>query len=402
MVNILVEEVDMKPNVFDLIKHDRCCGCLACKESCPVGAINKEQDKYGFLYPTIDKPKCLHCGKCVAACPALEEHIFNYPIKTYAAINKTGEVVYNSSSGGIFTPLAEYIIECGGIVCGATMDDQFNVYHIFVEDTSSLHLLQKSKYVQSNIEGVFSQIKDELEIKKVLFSGTPCQVAALRTFLGKDYDNLLTVDVVCHGVPNNELFKDYISFLKSADNSISSYEFRAKKQVQNGMNWYSAIHYSDGSRKVFNWPTDSYNYYYMNCKTYRESCYDCQFARIERPSDLTLCDYWGWEKHHKGAFPRNSSVSGIILNSEKGLNLFNLIASKLSYVESDYQSIVAHNQSLMKTAAKPNDREDLLNLWRKMGYENLDKKFRTDNRKHILKYKLIDMIPEKIKSEVMR
>lgn len=392
----------MKQNVIDLLKHDRCCGCLACKESCPVGAINKEQDKYGFIYPMIEVATCIHCGRCVAACPALSETTLNHPIKAYAALNTTDEVIFKSSSGGIFTPLAEYILESGGIVCGATMDDQYDVYHTFAKDIGSLYMLQKSKYVQSNMEGVFSQIKDELDDKLVLFSGTPCQVSALMAFLGKEYDNLFTVDVVCHGVPNNDLFKDYMSFLKFKDSTIIGYEFRAKKQVRNGMNWYSAILFNDGRRKVINWPTDSYNYYYMKCNTYRESCYGCQFARVDRASDITLCDYWGWEEFHKGTFPTNSSVSGVIINSEKGLNLFRFIESQLLYIESSYDSIVAHNQSLTQTAAKPIDREEILTLWKSKGYDCLDNKFHTDNRKIILKYKLIDLIPEKLKTAVKR
>lgn len=392
----------MRSNVLDLIKHDKCCGCMACKELCPLGAIAEGRDKFGFIYPVITNSKCVKCGKCVSACPILTEKYTYHPSRAYAAINKTDDIILKSSSGGIFTALAEYILENGGVVCGATMDDQYSVHHILVSDIDDIHLLQKSKYVQSNLNDTFSQIRSELENKKVLFSGTPCQVAALKSFLGKQYDNLFAVDVVCHGVPNNELFKDYIKFLKSKSKRIDGYEFRAKKQVLNGMNWYSSIHFSDGRRKVFNWPTDSYNYYYMKSKTLRESCYVCGFARPERASDITLCDYWGWEEFHKGEFPKNTSVSGIIINSENGYKLISSIASKLIYVESSYQNISTHNQSLTRTSSKPNDREKLLTIWMTEGYERLDRKFYTDNRSFIIKYKLIDMIPERIKSVVKR
>ena len=387
----------MSNSVIDRVNHEKCCGCLACMDACPTGAITVGKDEFGFRYPTIDNGKCIACGKCAASCPTLHAPAANTPVSAWAAVHKNDGVVFESSSGGIFTALAEEVLDQGGVVCGAAMDSEYNVRHVIVFDRGELPALRKSKYVQSDLKGIFSEIKKLLRTRLVLFSGTPCQVAALKAFLGGDDEKLLTVDVVCHGVPNNDLFHDYIRFLEASGKKLTEYEFRAKRQARNGMNWYSALHLEGGRRKVFNWPTDSYNFFYMKRKIYRDSCYECDFARQERASDMTLCDYWGWEEFHRTQFPKNSSVSGVILNSEKGNAIFKRIAPKLLSFETSYQNISLHNKSLSGTAAKPTDRDDLLREWKEKGYQALDAQFRSANRVQILKYKLIDMIQEKLK-----
>lgn len=386
---------------FDI---NKCCGCSSCVAACPKTALRLGKDEYGFLKPVIDTDKCINCGLCVESCPYHGEVSYNNPLYSYAAISKDRSVVKTSSSGGIFYQLAKSVISNGGVVCGATMDSSFQIRHIIISKEEEIRLLQKSKYVQSNLGNSFVEIKKYLRNnKKVLFSGTPCQVTALKTFLRKeDCSNLLLVDIVCHGVPSQVLFDDYLECLQKRVGKIEKYEFRSKKSDRNGMNWFFSYKPINKRLKIKNWPEDSYNYFYMMGMVYRDSCYSCKFAKAQRVSDITLCDYWSWDNYHEKDFQSSSSVSGMILNTEKGQMMMDNCFDELKLVETKYDDIVRHNKCLNSPTEKNVGRDKLLNDWIANGYESLDKTFRRKHFKSIIKYSILRHLPESLRWKLTR
>lgn len=392
----------------DVFENERCCGCGSCVNSCPVKAISFGKDAFGFVIPIIDEKKCKSCGLCVRNCPYNTNNSEKKDSETFkpiafAGVNKDLDVVAGSSSGGIFYSLAKAVLEDGGVVFGACMDDHFVVRHVAIDSIKNLYLIQRSKYIQSFMGNVYSQVKETLlKNKRVLFSGTPCQAAGLKSFLHfKDYENLLIVEVVCHGTPNQDLFDDYRSYLESCFGKLKSYTFRYKEKKENGMKWFSSFETSQ-KRFIFNWPEDSYNYYYMQSLTYRESCYECKFAKKERNADLTLCDYWHWEGLHKEDFSKKDSVSGIVVNTIKGKRAIKEISSNLKLVESSFEYLSSHNSCLIEPCGKKTDRIYILNKWKNEGYAALDAEFKRKYKKQILKYRLMRYIPDAIFSFLYR
>ena len=210
-------------------KTDECVGCGACENVCPVKAISMQENEEGFLYPVVDSDLCVSCNKCNHVCPVQKNEKKAVVSKAYAAWNKDDAILRGSSSGGVFSILAQYVLRKGGVVCGAAFDEGNVVKHILVENAADLEKLRGSKYVQSEIGHIFVQIKDLLKSgRQVLFSGTPCQVAGLNSYLEKDFDNLLTVDVACHGVPSPKVWQKYIFELGK---DVSQFNFRDKRAV---------------------------------------------------------------------------------------------------------------------------------------------------------------------------
>lgn len=388
----------MRQNVLDNFTIEDCCGCMSCMNACPTNAIAEDKDKFGFIIPSIDNNKCIHCGKCVQVCPYQTgiDVVKHKPQGAYAAINKSDDTVMRSSSGGIFTALAKRIINEGGIVFGAAMDKNFKVAHSEARDMESLLNLQKSKYVQSNLHNTFSKIKRYIdEGRKVLFTGTPCQVSALCCFYGNNVpNNLILVDIICHGVPNQDFFDDYLDTLQSKYDNIEVYTFRAKKKVRNGMNCFFSFKIKGKKPIIRNWPEDSFNFMYMKGMIYRDSCYSCKFASEERASDLTLCDYWGWDLHHQKDFPSSSSISGVVVNSSKGNELLLSVTSDINIKETDYANLASHNKCLLEGTPMNPERGKILTKWKNEGYKAIDDEFCTTHKKQILRYKLMGIIPE--------
>ena len=392
----------MSNNVLNAFDSTNCSGCMACVNACPVEALYCNKGDYGFIIPGIRTEKCTNCGKCLTVCPYHAKIVKHEPLQAYAALNKRNQTVMNSSSGGVFSALAETILAKGGYVFGAAMDDKFRVHHIEIHVESELYRLQKSKYVQSDMAYTYRCVKERLNAgAPVLFTGTPCQVAGLRGYLGDvEYDSLFCADVVCHGVPSQEFFHDYLTCLQKRYGTIRQYTFRAKKAARNGMNWFFS--FQTKKTRIKNWPEDSYNYLYMKALIYRESCYTCPFATRERASDLTMCDYWGWERYHSADFKSSSTVSGCIINTDKGRCLFDESKHSLTYVTTEYQNITKHNKCLVSATARSSKREEMLKNWEHDGYESIDKAFEMVHRKQILKYRLMRYIPERMRQMVIR
>lgn len=386
-------------NILKFLPLDNCCGCGVCINVCPTQALSFSQDDYGFVRPQIDNTKCIECGKCIRTCPQYNEIELSKPNQVFAALNNDDSVVIKSSSGGIFFALAESVISDGGSVFGATLDDQFKVKHICVERVGDLPKLQKSKYVQSYMGDCYKQALQKLkEGKKVLFSGTPCQVAAMKSLAnGKYADILFLVDVVCHGIPSQTFWNDYVATLSKKFGSLKEYVFCYKRKIRNGMNKYVSYTTKGCKKAVKNWPQDSYNCFFMESINYQESCYSCRFAKPERVSDLTLCDYWSWDKYHKNDFPTCSTVSGICVNTDAGKKILDKLADKLILVESSFDDLAAHNGCLLCPTPKPIDHESFLQEWKSKGFEFVEKRFEKKNRMRILKSRLQMYVPEGFK-----
>lgn len=386
-----------KNNVLAHVSNDICCGCGACVNICPTKAIKYNESRFGFIFPRINDSECVSCGKCTKVCP-VENINVHKAVVAYAAMNRNSEILKNSSSGGIFSQLAIGVLEQGGYIYGSTMDDELQVRHICIDSWNDLKQITKSKYVQSFLGNTFCDVQSKLEAgSKVLFCGTPCQVAALNNFVEERLkENLLTVDIVCHGVPSQKFFDSYIGLLqKKKHRKISEYIFRYKRSSFDGMNWYSSYKFENENRIIINWPEDSYNYYYMKGVTYRESCYQCKYAQQNRPGDISLCDYWGFEKKHK-EFTNCDSVSGIIVNTLKGEKILGVASPYLKIYETDIQHLIDNNGCLKAPTRYDSLDEDILEQWVKAGYEYIDRRFNVLYRKQRIKYKIMRHIPKKV------
>ncbi|WP_195454815.1 Coenzyme F420 hydrogenase/dehydrogenase, beta subunit C-terminal domain [Turicibacter sanguinis] len=385
-----------------------CCNCSSCENICPKNAISTLEDDFGFRYPKINYDKCISCGLCnkVCAFQFIEER--NTPKETYVAVNKNKEILRKSASGGAFTALAEYCIDNDGIVYGATLDEQLNPIHISINNKNDLYKLQGSKYVQSELNDSFKKIKLNLKQgKKVLFSGVPCQVAGLKAFLMKDYDNLLTVDIICHGVPNARFFKDYISFNEFMLNGeIIDFKFRDKdiSWEKNG----SMLIKKDGKitkRKIFA-SESSYYYFFNNSDNFRESCYNCKYTCENRPGDITLGDYWGIENAHptllkQGTINDKDGISLVITNTIKGNDIIEKCQNIVKY-DSDFSKARQKNGQLNHPSKKGNLREKLLIEYKEKGYSGVQNLYKNEIGIKRYKSRIKVLLPNKFKRKLKR
>ena len=384
-------------NIQSVIDIDQCTGCCACISVCPVTAISISKDDYGFTIPQIDTEKCTRCGKCRATCPSLEVQICE-PIDCYSGISKNDELLLMSSSGAIFPVIARMILKEGGVIYGATMTSDFKVKHIRVTDSDNLPLILGSKYIQSYMGNTYDSIISDLKNgKTVLFSGTPCMISAARNYCGYiRKGKLILIDVVCHGVPSQDFFDSYLAYLSERIGEIDSYQFRAKRYEKNGMNWFFSYRKKPEKRsRIYNWPEDPFNYLYMMSDIYRESCYSCKYACSKRPGDITLCDFWGWDKYHN-EFPLGSTVSGILINTEIGKEVFDIIKNSIIFVKTDYSNIRDNNGCLKKPSNRPPSQNYILAEWKNEGFAAVARKYGQKNRKALFKAKLVRLLPASI------
>ncbi|MCQ2211396.1 MAG: Coenzyme F420 hydrogenase/dehydrogenase, beta subunit C-terminal domain [Paludibacteraceae bacterium] len=392
----------MKNTVSDVVANDECCGCGACVNICPTGAIEYTEDKYGFITPTINQGICVLCGQCLEVCTS--RHFKQQkPLEAYAAMARDTKDRLAGSSGGIFGVLTKKILEEGGVVYGAKMDEEFQVYHVAVTEFDSRDCILGSKYVQSHMGEVYKDIVCKLKAgKKVLFSGTPCQVAAVKRFIPSQYQKqLLLVDVVCHGVPSQKFFDSYIANLSRQEGIVEKYRFRAKEDVNNGMNWFFSYKVKGEKNKVRNWPEDTFNFLYMKSYIYRKSCYNCKFASVNRCSDITLCDYWGWNRYHS-CFDVGSTVSGVLINTEKGEGLFESIDDQIEKDKTNIENIKRHNGCLSKPSEYNPIRETILEMWQTKGFSYIEKQFLKHNKWKRLKSRIYRNVPINVRNKLVQ
>ena len=309
-----------------LTKKADCCGCGACAQSCPKNCISMEPDSEGFLYPKVDETQCVNCGLCEKVCPILlKQKPDPIKVEAYAAYTSNSELREKSSSGGIFSLLAQEILNRGGTVAGAAFAADFSVRHILVENDAELDRLRGSTYVQSRMEDTYVQIRDLLKQgRPVLFTGVACQIAGLKAFLGREYENLYTVDVLCHGVPSPKVWAHYRrEQAQIHGTTLEEVSFRDKRK---GWRHYSmALNFAEGVEYCRPGAEDTYLRVFLRDLCLRPSCHSCRFKDFPRLSDLTIGDAWGIERHMPD-LDDDHGTSVVLVNSEKGMGLWNAVA----------------------------------------------------------------------------
>lgn len=374
-----------------------CCGCSACEQICGHGALKMETDEDGFIFPVKSFDKCTNCGLCERVCPYnnLAKKQEDSP-KVYAAYSKSETERKESSSGALFFVIAKYVISQGGIVYGAILDDKLQVYHLAAETLDQLQSLRGSKYVQSKLNDTYREIRGHLKSGRlVYFTGVGCQVAGLKSFLMKDYPNLLTSDLVCHGTPNQKLFDEHIAYLENKYNGkVINYQFRDNASW-GGCESVTILRDSK-NYKTYRLPSYSlspYLYSFMNAMTFRLSCYECPFASIPRQGDITLADFWGANKYISN-IETSHGVSLVLINSQKGWDILERIASDLILVESNVNMASKENHNLVHHTKMPEIRGHIFDDIRKYGYSRIATTvFRPANYKKLkMFYKIIDLV----------
>ena len=359
--------------MIQILDKSQCCGCTACVSICPKQCITMREDEEGFLYPVVDSSHCIDCNLCKKVCPELYPKEMREPLHVYAAKHKNEQVRLASSSGGIFTLLAEKIIDEGGVVFGVRFNNNWDVVHDYTETMEGLAVFRGSKYVQSYMGDCYLKAKSFLEQgRKVMFTGTPCQIAGLKNFLRKDYDNLLTVDVVCHGVPSPKVWQVYLDEIarKGGKNSVLSHPIVEKTEINHidfrsksiGWKKYSfALTLSkataDGEKNTVLLSSIFTENPYMNAflsnLSLRPSCYDCPAKAGKSGSDITIADFWGIEDVLP-EFDDDKGISLVLSYSEKGGRW--LAGLDCECIEVDYRSAQRMNPLISTSVSKPINR----------------------------------------------
>ena len=342
-------------------EREKCTGCGMCVDLCGKNAITMIKDSHGFYYPNIDSERCISCGLCQKKCPV--NNCFDQastPQMVYAAWHKNKDIRKRSTSGGVFTALAEQVINNGGVVAGVKWNDDFQAVHFIAENMKDLSLFNGSKYVQSHADSVYLKVRAALSDNKiVLFSGTPCQNNALKLFLGRDYPNLYMIDLVCHGVPSEEVLSRYLAERTNNIDSIKHISFRAKKPF---WDWgYVSIDFDNQQAYSALTNEDSYFAIFNIGYSLRESCHKCRYCNMNRYGDITLADFWGYRANSFKTRDYLKGTSLVMINSRKGETLFRKVQNTLVWSESTKEEALRGQQALKKPFPPPE--EEVRNFW---------------------------------------
>lgn len=314
----------------EVLERRDCCGCHSCESVCPFGAITMEPDEEGFLYPVINKEKCTNCGLCQKSCPALQLQYNNDKNPDCYAVMASDEIRDVSSSGGMFSLVALPVLEEGGVVCGAAYGEDFRVQHIMIDNKEDMYKLRGSKYVQSANDLIYKEIKAQLATgRKVLYSGCPCQVSGLYAYLKEDPENLITVDLICHGVPSPKTFKKYIEQCY-ADKEIESISFRDKKVY--GWSTEMNVYFKDGTEHHERCSKDPYYRAFLPCLGMRPCCTVCKYTTLPRQADISVGDFWGIG-NYRPDLRDTKGTSLVLVNSEKGRKIFEQVKGDMKKVD---------------------------------------------------------------------
>lgn len=343
--------------INDLDKQ-MCCGCSSCVQRCPMHCIKMTEDNEGFLYPQIEKEVCINCGLCEKVCPFITPYSSEMPKKVLGVINKKEDIRLKSSSGGVFTLIAEPIIKAEGIVFGARFDEEWQVVMDYTETMEGLSAFRGSKYVQARINNSYQQCKKFLKQgRKVLYTGSPCQVAGLNHYLGKKYENLITCDFICHGVPSPKVWKLYLhTIVSSGVKAIHDIQFRNKR---NGWKQFNFQLKYDNNKKYINmYSCHKKNHFmraFLSNMILRPSCYTCKAKQGSSKSDITIGDFWGINTLVP-EMDDDKGTSLVMINTEKGEMALEL--GSTAFVESIYNLVCHYNEGLNPTAKPHPKRRD--------------------------------------------
>lgn len=369
-----------------------CCGCRACEQICPVECISFSKDDEGFLVPTINENQCIGCKACSKVCPIENPLEGGLPIDIYATASADVLTKKQSSSGGLFYLLAKQIIEEGGIVVGAELNLKGReLHHSIVDNLKDLIKLLGSKYIASDTKNTFSEIKRILlEGRKVLYVGTPCQIAGLRKYIKKDCPNLYTCDLLCHGVPSQYVFEQYINYLeKKHDGVVVKWNFRDKEKY----GWSITLRYDierKGKVKSYYTPAGLSPYFYgfLRGKFLRESCYQCPYTKLQRIGDLTLADFWG-VKELQLEEDLSKGCSCVLVNTKRGKELFESINHSLQFRKQvTYEQAYHQNINFKEPCKRPQERDSAIRDIKRTSFEYVAKRYCKNPRGTRIRIKL--------------
>lgn len=374
-------------NVIDNAQ-ETCIGCNACVQVCPNSCIKMELNFEGFWYPVINEALCNDCQICKNVCPTAEG-TFAPEMKTpnvYGAWNLDDGIRANSTSGGVFSALANLVIQKGGVVFGAAFNQEMQVNHVMVDNIEDLIYLQGSKYVQSKIENTYIMAKKQLKSgRQVLFTGTPCQIAGLYSFLRTDYDNLITCDLVCHGVNSPKIFAEYINGLEKKNKAkVISYKFRDKSR--GWKNSTLAIEFSNSFKYYVDIMKDSFGYGFLKNVCLRPSCHNCKFSKIPRIADITIADFWGVANYYPD-LDDDKGTSLVMINSNKGKKVFDLCSDMLFIKEVELEKAIEYNNNAIGSEKPSPKREQFFLDYSNKGYKYVAKRYLTTEPSRVRKFK---------------
>lgn len=371
-----------------IINKEDCCGCSACVSICPKTTINFIQDSEGFNYPHVDVDKCVECGLCEKTCPIIQRKSIDKtvanPLQYKAVRIKDKKILSESSSGGAFSILADIIFDLNGCVCGVEYSEEGLPHHIIIDSKTELYKLRGSKYVQSNILGIFPAIKQRLlKGQYVLFSGTSCQVDGLKKYLRKDYANLLTVDLVCHSIPSPLIYKEYLIYCsKKLKKEIVSIDMRYKKTYGWSHRFSYRYCFKDGKSVIDSPFVVNWGRLFFSEMINRPSCGDCQYANLNRVSDFTIADFWDDDKKRTDIYSKEGT-SLLLVNTEKGINA--LESCQNNFYSWNITKEEALQPCLCHTTKPSDKRDEFWDFYYKNGFENSYNRYFADTKYVILK-----------------
>lgn len=353
--------------MINITDKSKCCGCEACVQICPRNCISTYTDDEGFCYPKVDVNLCTGCGLCETVCPIINRYQPTEPLDCYAAKNSDEPVRMASSSGGIFTALAEKTIADGGVVFGARFNSEWRVVHDYTDSIEGLSLFRGSKYLQSSVGNCYRQAQQFLKQgRKVLFSGTPCQIAGLHHFLRHSYPNLFTVDIICHGTPSPKVWLDYLGEIRHPLHSIEGISFRDKHNGWEKYEFSVRQHNTIFSEPFYD---NVFMKGFLNNLYLRPSCYSCPAKAGRSHADITLGDFWGIKNFHP-QFDDDRGVSAVIINTMQGQMFYNSIQAEQIAVAVD--DIIQGNPSLATSVAVPRLRKKFWHKYHTQGFDAVD------------------------------
>ena len=380
------------------IDFEKCTGCGACVQRCPKQCISWTEREFGFRYPQINIDACVNCGLCEKVCPIDKELEAPAAQKAYAAVHRDSDVLAKSTSGGAFTAIADAIFAQGGIVYGAAMLEDMQVKHIRTSGKDEFAGLRSSKYLQSDTGTTYQMVEQDLKQgKTVLYSGTPCQIDGLKNFLGKDYENLYTVDIVCHGVGSQAYFDKYMDYARERYGKIKALRFRSKEYA----GWSCGggvvvVGTSNSEKKIPYSDFDNYYYsYFLSGDIYRKSCYSCKYANTNRVGDFTLGDYWGVEALNLPLQTENG-CSLLLVNNRHAMQLLDEIES-LDRVETTVEQAAHCNKQLNAPSKLMDSRQNRIGEYESMSGQQIQKEYLKNHRKTVVKGQLKALMPYKLK-----
>ena len=382
---------------------DKCTGCGACIQICPKQCITWSEKEFGFKYPFIDEKKCISCGLCEQVCQIDKNIVQPEKQKAYAAVHKNKEILIESTSGGAFSAIAHYVLKKQGCVFGSTMDANMQVRHIYITREEELNRLRGSKYVQSDIGTTYSQAENKL--KKgilVLFTGTPCQIAGLKDYLRKDYENLITADLVCHGVGAQAYFNKYLEYAEKKYGAIQELRFRSKRfqgwSCGNGE--ILCLKKNKAIKRPYHEYDSYYYHYFLKGEIYRNSCYTCPYASLFRPGDFTLGDFWGIEAQEPSVNARQG-CSLMLVNTNKAERILTQLEN-LQIRSVEFRKAIKGNSQLSKPVDLSESRCKLAREYEERSAEVIQKAYFHRRFKEILKSFIKEKIPYELRTYIRK